>query len=135
LEYAYVTKQIDSETYGKYYREDIEKAKEMHKQEIMDAYKVGNNDYANFSYVATSGEDYYHLTFVSKGSSETLKDYHIVEANEMIELPKQKTLYTEEQVIGFAEWILNEDSKKVLTRSKESLLKEYIESLKQPKKD
>ena len=138
LEYAYVTKQIDSETYGKYYREDIEKAKEMHKQEIEDAWKEGESSvYITSGEIYTDGdaEQYYQETFVSKGSSETLKDYHIVEANEMIELPKQKTLYTEEQVIGFAEWILNEDSKKVLTRSKESLLKEYIESLKQPKKD
>jgi hypothetical protein len=47
----------------------------------------------------------------------------------------KKTLYTEEQMIGFAEWILNSDSKKVLTRTKESLLKEYIESLKQAKID
>ena len=50
-------------------------------------------------------------------------------------IPIQENTYTEEQVIGFAEWILNSDSKKVLTRTKESLLKEYIESLKQPKKD
>jgi hypothetical protein len=49
------------------------------------------------------------------------------------EEPKQETLYTEEQVIGFAEWISNEDYKKVLTRTKESLLKEYIESVKQSK--
>ena len=42
---------------------------------------------------------------------------------------QQETLYTEEQVIGFAEWILNSDSKKVLTRTKESLLKEYISFL------
>jgi hypothetical protein len=39
------------------------KAEEKHKQEIIEAYKVGNNDYANFSYVATSGEDYYQETF------------------------------------------------------------------------
>ena len=41
----------------------LEESKEMHKQEIIDAYKIGNNDYANFSYVATSGEDYYQETF------------------------------------------------------------------------
>jgi hypothetical protein len=41
----------------------FEEAKEMHKQEIIDAYKVGNNDYANFIYVATSGDDYYDVTF------------------------------------------------------------------------
>ena len=45
----------------------------------------------------------------------------------------KSTLYTEEQMIGFSEWILNSDSKKVLTRTKESLLKEYIYSLKQHK--
>ena len=51
----------------------FDKAKEMHKQEIIDAYKVGNNDYANFNYVATSGDDYYYVTFVSKGSDDTFK--------------------------------------------------------------
>ena len=54
---------------------------------------------------------------------------------EMAQLPQQETLYTEEQMIGFSECILNSDSKKVLTRTKESLLKEYIYSLKQPKKN
>jgi len=68
----------------------FDKAKEMHKQEIIDAYKVGNNDYANFNYVATSGDDYYYVTFVSKGSDNTLKDYHIVEPNEMVEISDEE---------------------------------------------
>lgn len=41
LEYAYVTKQIDSETYGKYYREDIDTAKEMHHKELMESMQKG----------------------------------------------------------------------------------------------
>ena len=44
----------------------IERAKELHKQEIIEAYEVGNNDYANFSYVATSGEDYFGVRFENK---------------------------------------------------------------------
>ena len=69
-------------------------------------------------------------------------DFEIIEINwggviqefAKLNFKKQiKNAYTEEQVIGFAEWILNSDSKKVLTRTKESLLKEYIESLKQLK--
>jgi len=68
-----------------------------------------------------------HPSVISENGNELLFDK---EGNLIKELPKQETLYTEEQMIGFAEWILNSDSKKVLTRTKESLLKEYIESLK-----
>jgi hypothetical protein len=43
----------------------------------------------------------------------------------------KENLYTEEQMIGFAEWILNQDIKLVLIYTKKSLLNEYIQSLKQ----
>ena len=70
----------------------LNKAKEMHKQEIIDAWNGG--DYAYFYSKETGrdfadGNDYYQETFVSKGS-ETLKDYHIVDTNEMVELPQQE---------------------------------------------
>jgi hypothetical protein len=73
----------------------IEQAKEMHKQEIIKSRENGiiegikrtNNNY--YSSILES-EQYYQETFVSKGSGDTLKDYHIVEANEMVELPKQE---------------------------------------------
>lgn len=148
------------------------KAEEMHKQEIIDAHIEGQrifDKYDHTQWTTDQAEQYYQETFGSKGSDDTLKDYHIVDTNKMVDVEKlaieeypifdgdllgiannqkhsridfikgynkaKETLYTEEQVIGFAEWILNSDSKKVLTRTKESLLKEYIESLKQPKKD
>jgi len=63
----------------------IEQAKEMHKQEIIDAAeRWKGTDFA---------ERYYQEIFGSEGSIE-----HIVEPTEMIELPQQETLYTEEQV-------------------------------------
>jgi ribosomal protein L32 len=43
----------------------------------------------------------------------------------------QENLYTEEQMVGFAEWIINQDRKLVLIYTKKSLLNEYIQSLKQ----
>ncbi len=43
----------------------------------------------------------------------------------------QENLYTEEQMVGFAEWIINQDMKLVLIHTKKSLLNEYIQSLKQ----
>ena len=43
----------------------------------------------------------------------------------------KENLYTEEQMIGFAEWIINQDMKLVLIYTKKSLLNEYIQSLKQ----
>ena len=75
------------------------------------------------------------LVYSWNEEEEKLIEVAIISANITYVPFKQETLYTEQQMIGFAEWILNSDSKKVLTRTKESLLKEYIESLKQPKKD
>jgi len=49
----------------------LEKAKEMHKQEIIEAYCNGND--------LIGAEQYYQETFASKGSDE-----HIVDTNEMI---------------------------------------------------
>ena len=75
-------------------------------------------------------DDWYQETFVSKGSDDKLKDYHIVEANEMVELPKQETLYTEEQV---------REAIDMATTSKYDYKLEFynsdeiIQSLKQPK--
>jgi len=111
----------------------IEQAKEMHKQEIMNTYIIADSE--------STQEDsehyalkFYERTYVSKGS-DTLKDYHIVDANEMVDqVPDVKkmvddeikelkitlekvdyyrmgynrakeTLYTEEQVLEFAKWL------------------------------
>ena len=58
---------------------DIEQAKEMHKQEIIDAYNNGD---------LRSADLYYQETFVSKGSDE-----HISDISKMVEFPQQeKTL-------------------------------------------
>lgn len=68
LEYAYVTKQIDSETYGKYYREDIEQAKEMHKEEIIESYCNGCADITKDESIfpRETSEQYYQETFKTK---------------------------------------------------------------------
>jgi len=64
---------------------DIEQAKEMHKQEIIDAWNDG--DYAYFYSKETgkdfeNGEQYYQETFVSKGSDE-------------VEVPKHPSVISE----------------------------------------
>ena len=38
----------------------------------------------------------------------------------------KETLYTEEQMMGYAEWIFNLDTHTVLTMPKEALLQEFI---------
>ena len=48
---------------------------EMEKQQIIDAYNNGDLRSANL---------YYDETYGSKGSDETLKEYHIVDTNEMV---------------------------------------------------
>ena len=64
----------------------IGKYKEMHKQEIENAYWDGGQD---IPMSEKSCEQYYQETFVSKGSGDTLKDYHIVDTNDIKKLIKQ----------------------------------------------
>ena len=84
---------------------DIEKAKEMHKQEIIDAFKSGLKSpyHQDYTFVTQDNQEgtksgqYYTENYtenypkldVSKGS-DTLKDYHIVDTNEMAQLPQQE---------------------------------------------
>jgi len=59
-------------------KEMIEQAKEMHKQEILDAFTEGASD-GFYGESDSNREKYYQETFVSKGTDE-----HIVDTNEMI---------------------------------------------------
>jgi hypothetical protein len=66
-----------------------------------------------------------HITFMKNAGVE---DFDI--ANWVKGYNKAKeTLYTEEQMMGYAEWIFNQDRDKILVYSKKTLLKEYIQSL------
>ena len=66
-------------------------AKEMEKQQIIDAFWNGDNtDCTNEQNSKEFAEQYYQETFVSKGSDETLKDYHIVDTNQMIEISDEE---------------------------------------------
>ena len=72
-------------TFKTMYADEIEQAKEMHKQEIIDAcIEFGNLNGVDIE----DYEQYYQETFVSKGS-----DDHISDVSKMVELPQQeKTL-------------------------------------------
>ena len=70
------------------YDHTIQQAKEMEKQQIIDAHDMGYIDGGNHKKV--TAEMYYNETYGSKGSDETLKEYHIVDTNEMVELPQQE---------------------------------------------
>jgi len=76
----------------------IEDAKDRHKQEIIDAYKKGQalgfDDNPNYM-----AEQYYQETFVSKGSAETPMERKLLKSCFVDIVPKQETLYTEEQVM------------------------------------
>ena len=134
-------------------------AKEMHKQEIIDACNKSIKICGMGHIFPKYSDKYYQETFVSKGSDEVELSKHpsVIsengnelffdkEGNLIKELPKQKeTLYTEEQVIGFAQWIsgkysygnilgkwyLHENTDKNYTGKE--LFDLYIQSLKQPK--
>jgi hypothetical protein len=49
----------------------IEQAKEMEKQQIIDAYQSGDGDAYNLDATKEWGEEYYNETYGSKGSDET----------------------------------------------------------------
>jgi hypothetical protein len=75
------------------YLEIKRQAKEMHKQEIVTAFDEGQEyeyQYHINNAPKFDSETYYQETFVSKGSDETLKDYHIVDTNEMVDVPQQE---------------------------------------------
>lgn len=61
----------------------IEQAKEMEKQQIIDAYSQGDKDgYPDGSY--TTGEEYYNQTYGSKGSDGNFKQFSLYEHKETI---------------------------------------------------
>ena len=84
------------------FNELLHKSKEMHKKEHGDTWDAallqGSKRAGNFMRAYEDFDKYYQETFVSKGSDE-----HIVDTNEMIQLPQQETLYTEEQMNSFNE--------------------------------
>jgi hypothetical protein len=89
-------------------------------------------------------------TFVSKGSDDTpmerkllksgfvdivpKEENHISDISKMVEVPKQETLYTEEQVREAIELTLEYETDIFGNLKKESI-NDIIQSLKQPKKD
>ena len=64
----------------------VEEAKEMHKQEIIEAHGE-EQSYLQYdgSWKRMNGEQYYQETFVSKGS-----DNHLPDIRKMVEIPKQE---------------------------------------------
>jgi hypothetical protein len=65
------------------FKETFEQAKEMHKQEIIDA--VDSNFTYSTNEYPTLGEQYYYKTFVSNESNN-----HISDISKMVELPQQE---------------------------------------------
>ena len=145
------------------YLELKRQAKEMHKQEIIDAqsYAISNADMTNNKGYFDC-DKYYQETFVSKGSDkhkEKLKELYpdafsilgevlFREKSGFVDIvPKQETLYTEEQVrkayfkgaADVHDKCTDRTWRGVETKVDIELLKklnaEYIQSLKQPKKD
>ena len=61
----------------------LEQAKQMEKEQIMEAVSFGDCRGRVTTYLTE--DEYYNETYGSKGSDETLKDYHIVDTNKMVE--------------------------------------------------
>jgi hypothetical protein len=97
------------------------KAEEMHKQEILLSYHEGSED------LKYNPQEYYNETFVSKGSDETPMERKLLKSGFVDVVPKQETLYTEEQVREAIE-----DARDILSYVNTD---EVIQSLKQPKKN
>jgi hypothetical protein len=133
-----------SVTFNTMYAEEIKQAKEMHKQEIIDAqsYAVSNANMTNNKGYFDC-EQYYQETFVSKGSDAKDVEKEMFELEQQLdipshmrwhnrELPKQETLYTEEQVreaidMARKQYMVFEEVEF------EYMDEEIIQSIKQPK--
>ena len=124
-------------------KEIIDQAKQMHKQEIIDA----SNGYTTTELLGvTKGEYYYQETFVSKGSDDRPMERKLLKSGFVDVVPKQETLYTEEQVkeayyqgaADVHDKCIHRTWRGVETKVDIEVLKklnaEYIQSLKQPKK-
>ena len=100
---------------------EIEQAKKMHKQEIVDAWKDNRDmvfydedgDTLNELNLIELAEQYYQETFISKGSGE-------------IELSKQETLYTEKKIRETMFEVLDIQNKEYATL----VVDRFIQSLK-----
>ena len=107
-------------------------ANKLHKQEIIDAqsYAVSNADMTNNKGYFDC-DKYYQETFVSKGSDDTLKDYHIVE---MVEPPQQEISdeEIEKAVMDSMDYVyLNPNDSLIFHQGWMRAIKWYIEQLKQ----
>jgi hypothetical protein len=84
------------------------KAEEMHKQEIINTWYNGYINQSPMIDEENCGEKFYQETFVSKGSDDTLKDYHIVDTNEMIDVPQQEISDEEIEKASYKFWEFKE---------------------------
>jgi vacuolar-type H+-ATPase subunit H len=88
---------------GRVLDEILEEAKEMQRQEHSktwdEALRIFEARGHNFVRAWEDFDDYYQETFVSKGS-DTLKDYHIVDTNEMVDVPQQEISDEAQRIIG-----------------------------------
>ena len=100
-------------------KELYDQAKLLHKQEIIDAWNSAGGGDAYHQV-----KEYYQETFVSKGSDETPMERKLLKSGFVDIVPKQETLYTEEQV------------KEAIQKARHSyaVSNDIIQLLKQPKK-
>ena len=120
----------------------IEQAKEMHKAEILAAFTEGANDGYDGCY-DSNREKYYNETFGSKDINgneikfiQTLKDYHIVDTNEMVhqvpdvrKMVKDDVKTTTSDLIDSAIWSLPFEERMKCWDLIEKLVEEEKETL------
>jgi hypothetical protein len=103
----------------------LSKAKEMHKQEIIDAWIGTDNKLQRLA-----AEQYYQETFFSKGSDDTQMERKLLKSGFVDIVPKQETLYTEEQVREVIRNCFKSNSLGFLITEDD-----MMRTIKQPKKD
>ena len=102
----------------------FQQAKLLHKQEIINTWYNGYINQSPMIDEENCGEHFYQETFVSKGSDDTPMERKLLKSGFVDIVPKQETLYTEEQV-----------SRAIALYLEGHSFSEIIKSLKQPKKD
>jgi hypothetical protein len=123
------------------------KAEEMHNAELGKtwdaALDAGQSRAWNVMRAYEDFDDWYQVTFVSKGSDDTPMERKLLKSGFVDVVPKQETLYTEEQVREIAKYTISEwaslneqrehDHDKLVKTWLSIELQNFIKSLKQPK--
>lgn len=89
----------------------LEQAKQLEKQQIIDAFDEGQEyeyQYHINNAPKFDSETYFAETYGSNGSDDTLKEYHIVDTNEMVDqVPDVRKMVEDDNYLTPVDWLMD----------------------------